>query len=110
MTTHNIRYSQKNTLMSYPKITICFCIKYKCYILIELTFLKELMLIRQMNQKSVIFVIVFIFLDKRSKFEQYICNGCHDLSKISMNLSNTFILNIHGVNYRCIISGINVKL
>ena len=29
---------------------------YKCYISIELTFLKELMLIKQVHQKSVIFV------------------------------------------------------
>ena len=28
---------------------------YKCYILIELMFLEELMLIKQVNQKSVIF-------------------------------------------------------
>ena len=33
---------------------------HKCYIMIELTFLKELMLIRQANQKSVIFVAVGI--------------------------------------------------
>ena len=35
---------------------------YKCYIKIELMFLKELMLIKQVNQKSVIFF----------------CNRCHD--------------------------------
>ena len=33
-----------------------FCIKYRCYIMIELTFLKELMLIRQATQKSAIFI------------------------------------------------------
>ena len=33
---------------------------HKCYIMIGLTFLKELMLIRQMNQKSAIFVIIGI--------------------------------------------------
>ena len=31
---------------------------YKCYIMIELTFLKELMLIKQMHQKCVIFVAI----------------------------------------------------
>ena len=34
---------------------------YKCYIMIELTFLKELMLIKQVHQKSVIFVFHGIF-------------------------------------------------
>ena len=38
----------------------CFCIKYKWYIMIELTFLSELMLVRQVNQKSAIFVIIGI--------------------------------------------------
>ena len=34
---------------------------FKCYISIEFTFLKELMLIRQTNQKSEIFVTIVIF-------------------------------------------------
>ena len=34
---------------------------YKCYISIELMFLKELMLIEQANQKSVLFVTIGIF-------------------------------------------------
>ena len=42
---------KKSFLWITPKI--CFCIKYKWYIMIELTFLSELMLVRQVNQKSV---------------------------------------------------------
>ena len=34
---------------------------YKCYIKIELTFLKELMLVKQANQKSAMFVTIGIF-------------------------------------------------
>ena len=34
---------------------------YKCYIRIKLTFLKELMLIKQVHQKSVMFVTIGIF-------------------------------------------------
>ena len=34
---------------------------YKCYIMIALTFLKELMLIKQVHQKSLIFVTIGIF-------------------------------------------------
>ena len=49
--------------------------------MIELTFLKELILIRQANQKNVIFVTIDIwyFLDKGFKFQPNISNGCHDL-------------------------------
>ena len=72
---------------------------YKCYITIELTFLKELMLLRQANQKSV--------LDKGFKFQPNVCNGCHDSLMMSMNLCDIAILNINSANYCCIISRIS---
>ena len=74
---------------------------YKCYISIELTFLKELMLTKQKHQKSVIFVTIGI------KFQPNVCNRCHDLSMMSMNFSDIVILNIKGSDYHCIISLIN---
>ena len=40
----------------------------------ELTFLKELMLIKQTNQKSTIFVTIGIFLDESFKPQPNICN------------------------------------
>ena len=43
---------------------------YKCCILIELTFLKELMLIKQANQMSTIFVTIGIFKIKALNFNQ----------------------------------------
>ena len=76
---------------------------YKCYISIELTFLKELMLIRQANQWN----ICQYFLNKGFKFQSNICNRYHDLLMMSMNLSNIAILNIKGSDYRCVISGIS---
>ena len=66
----------------------------KCYIMIELTFLKELMLIGQGIQKSAIFVTIAVFEKKGFKFPPYVCNRCHDLLMMSMNLSNTAILKI----------------
>ena len=80
------------------------CINYKCYTMIELTFLNELMLIKQTNQKSVIFVTIGIFLDKGYKFQPNICNGCHDVSMMSMDLSGIAVRNIRGADYCCIIS------
>ena len=52
---------------------------YKCYISIDLTFLKELMLIKQANQKNPIFVTIFIFLNKDFKLQPSVCNRCQDL-------------------------------
>ena len=70
--------------------------------MIELTFLKKLMLIRQGNQKSAIFV-----LEKAFKFQSYACSRCHDLVMVSMDLSDIAILNIKRIDYRCIISRIS---
>ena len=38
------------------------------------------------------------------KFQQNVCNRCHDLSVMSMNLKDIAILNIIGSDYCCIIS------
>ena len=47
------------------------------------------------------------FLDKGFKFQSYVCNRCHGLVMMSLNLSNISILNIKGAHYRFIISGIS---
>ena len=44
------------------------------------------------------------FLNYSFKFQPDFCNRCHDLLKMSMNLSDIAILNIKGSDYRCIIS------
>ena len=47
------------------------------------------------------------FLSKCFKLQLNVCNRCHDLLIMSMNLSNIAILNIKGAVYRRIISGIS---
>ena len=56
------------------------------------------MLIRQVNQKSALFVTAGIFSIKGLSFNQM---------SVSMDLSDIAILNIHGANYCCIISRIS---
>ena len=70
----------------------------------KLRFLKELMLIKQANQKNVIFFHYRYFLDKGFKFQPDVCNMCHNVLMMSMDLKDTASLNIHGADYRCIIS------
>ena len=41
------------------------------------------------------------------KFQPNICNWCHDLLMMSVNLSDIAIWNIKGSDYRCIISFIS---
>ena len=76
--------------------------------MIELMFLKEFMLARQANQKSVIFVtIFFFFFNKGFKFQTHVCNRFHDLLMTSINLSNIAILKIKNADYHCIITVIS---
>ena len=39
-------------------------------------------------------------------FQDYVCNGCHDLSMLSVNISNITIITVKNVDYRCIIHNI----
>ena len=47
------------------------------------------------------------FLDKGFTFQPYVCNGCHDILMMSMNLSDIANLNINGVDYCCIITEVS---
>ena len=44
------------------------------------------------------------FLNYSFKFQPNVCNRCHDLLMMSMNLSDIAILNNKGSDYCCIIS------
>ena len=54
-----------------------------------------------------IIVAIGNFLDKGFKFQPYVCNSCHDVLMVSMNLIDTAILNIHGLNYHCMITRVS---
>ena len=47
------------------------------------------------------------FLNKGFKFQPNVCNRCHDLLMMSMNLSDIAILNVKGSDYCCIITEIS---
>ena len=53
--------------------------------MIELTFLKELMLIKQVHQKSDVFNYWYL-LNCSFKFQPNVCNRCHDLLMMPVNL------------------------
>ena len=40
------------------------------------------------------------FLDKSFKYEQYLCNGCHDLMQKAINFNDVAIASIKGSDYR----------
>ena len=44
------------------------------------------------------------FLDKVLKFQQYICNGCHNVLMISINFNDFAVLNTDSADYCYIIN------
>ena len=49
----------------------------------------------------------WFFKDSGFKFEEHVCNKCHDLLTIAYSLKNIAILNAKGNTYRCILMGIS---
>ena len=67
--------------------------------MIELTFLKE-----TSASKECDICQYWYFLNYSFKFQPNVCNRCHDLVIMSINLSDIAVLNIKGSDYRWIIS------
>ena len=47
----------------------------------------------------------WFFKDVGFKFEDHICNGCHDLLTIAYSLKNMAILRAKGTTFRCLLMG-----
>ena len=47
------------------------------------------------------------FKDFGFKFEEHVCNGCHDLLTMAYSLKNIAILSAKGATFRCILMGIS---
>ena len=47
------------------------------------------------------------FLNHGFKFQDSVCNGCHDLSILCLNIIDITIITVKNVNYRCIIQKIS---
>ena len=74
--------------------------------MIKLAFPKILMLIRHESKECNICHYQY-FLDKGFMSQTDISNECHDLTIMTMNLSDIAVLNINGADYCCIISRIS---
>ena len=49
------------------------------------------------------------FKDIGFKYQPYVCNSCHDFSRIVQNLDGFAILKVKGVDYRCCVVSISKK-
>ena len=53
------------------------------------------------------FVTIGFFEDVGFKFEEHVCNGCHDLLTMAHSLKNIAILSAKGAPFRCILWSIS---
>ena len=49
----------------------------------------------------------WLFKDVGFKFEEHVCNGCHDLLTMAHSLKNIAILSAKGATFRCLLMGIS---
>ena len=47
------------------------------------------------------------FFNQGFTFQVFICNGCHILRLLCLNISDTAIITVKNVDYRCIINNIS---
>ena len=47
------------------------------------------------------------FFNPGLKFQDYVCNGCHDLSLLTVNKSDIAIITVKKVDYCCIVHNIS---
>ena len=59
------------------------------------------------ESKEYMFYHYWYFEEVGYKFQRYVCNGSHAVSMMAYELKNIAIVNAKGVNYRCILWGIN---
>ena len=74
--------------------------------MVESTFLRVLMLERQVHLKSII-CHYWYFSDKGLKFQPSVWDGCHDALMMFVNLNDITIFNICSVDCQCMIARIN---
>ena len=59
------------------------------------------------SSKECILCHYWYFKDVGFKFELHVCNKCHDVLMTAYELKNIEMLSVKGVDFRCILWGIN---
>ena len=49
----------------------------------------------------------YFFFNHGFKFQNYVCNGCHDLTMLSVNISDFAIITVKNIDYRCSVHNIS---
>ena len=67
---------------------------------------KGIDLAKSNNSKECMICHYWLF-NHELKFQNYVCNGCHDLTMLSVNISDVAIITVKNVDYRCIVHKIS---
>ena len=59
------------------------------------------------NRSKECMICHYWFLNHGFKFQDSVCNGCNDLTMLSVNISGIVIITIKNVDYYCIIHNIS---
>ena len=59
------------------------------------------------NKSRECMICHYWFFNQEFKFQYYVCNGCHNLTMLSVNISDIAIITVKNVDYRCIMYNIN---
>ena len=52
--------------------------------------------------KNLLFAIIDLFFSHGFESQDSVCNGCHDLTMVSVKISNIAIITVNNVDYCCI--------
>ena len=63
--------------------------------------------IAKSNKKKEYMVCHYWFFNHGLKLQDSVCNGCHYLTVLCLNISDMAIITAKGVDYQCIIHGIS---
>ena len=59
------------------------------------------------NKSRECMICHYWFFNHGFKFQDYVCNGCHDLTMLSVNISDIAIITVKNADYRCITHNIS---
>ena len=59
------------------------------------------------NKSRKCMICHYLFFNYGFKFQDYVCNRCHDFTMLEVNIWDIAIITIKNVNYRCIIYNIS---
>ena len=58
------------------------------------------------NNSKECMICHYWFFNHEFKYQDYVCNGCHDLSMLCLNISDIAIIAVKNADYRCIMYNI----